>query len=451
MKVPLALLAALLLLAPEPRIFRVPHPDYGVVTSVQFLDGLTLLRLRDLGVGSVRTGLGWDLVESSKGRFDFSQVQPWIDQGHAAGLHIFATLGDPPPWAAPCPSCMPNSLFEWYDYVYHVLAHFKYLGSDITFGIWNEPNLGKFFNPPLPERYGDLFDYADMARVDANPAARLAGPETEHGAFPSGWFSTALTRLEARFRPQDVVTVHWYPGKSSPDLTAYMQNVLSRVGTRETWLTETGKLAVDDQEQALGVLDIVQTFNRRSSAQWAKLFIYRLYGAEPSDADTPYQFLRADALLSPRPSFDVYGSHMFRTFTVNLQASSGEYLSAESGGGSAIHANRNAAGPWETFEIDDLNGGSLMSGDLVRMRTSIGTYVRVTGPDRPLEATDTCGCNVDGLFTVFALAPGSVADGNRIALRSHSTVEFASAVRGGDVLVNRPTAGASEAFRLTVH
>ena len=34
------------------------HPDYGVVTSVQFLDGVTLERLRELGVGSVRVEIG---------------------------------------------------------------------------------------------------------------------------------------------------------------------------------------------------------------------------------------------------------------------------------------------------------------------------------------------------------------------------------------------------------
>ena len=104
------------------------------------------------------------------------------------------------------------------------------LGSDITFGIWNEPNLDKFLFPSSPDLYGDLFDYADMARSDANPAARLGGTGAEHGALASGFFASAMARMQPRLRPQDVITVHWYPGLRSPDLLAYMQDTLARSG-----------------------------------------------------------------------------------------------------------------------------------------------------------------------------------------------------------------------------
>ena len=206
------------------------HPDYGVVAALQFLEGAPLQRLQDLGVGSVRIGIDWSVVEPVRGRFDFGdpRVQGWVDGAHAAGLHVFAGLGNPPDWAAPCASCMPYSLSDWYGYVFHVISQFKYLGTDITFGIWNEPNLGKFLFPSSPDLYGDLFDYADMARRDANPAARLGGPETEHGAVASGFFDAAMARVGPRMLSQDVITVHWYPGTRSPDLSAYIQQVLDR-------------------------------------------------------------------------------------------------------------------------------------------------------------------------------------------------------------------------------
>jgi len=91
-----------------------------------------LQQLQNLGVGSVRIGLNWSLIEPLPDRFDLAdpRIQGWLDRAHAAGLHIFATLGDPPSWAAPCPSCMPYNLSDWYGYVFHVLAQFQYLGND---------------------------------------------------------------------------------------------------------------------------------------------------------------------------------------------------------------------------------------------------------------------------------------------------------------------------------
>jgi hypothetical protein len=425
------------------------HPDYGVVTSVQLLDGPTLARIQELGIGSVRIGLGWNLVEPVQGQFDFTTLQTWVDQGHAAGLHIYMSLGDPPDWAAPCPVCMPYDLWSWYDYVYQVISRFRYLGNDVTFGIWNEPNLDKFLSPPLPDLYGDLFDYADRARRDANPAARLGGPETEQGAEASGWLAQVMTRVGPRLLPQDVITVHWYPGLRSPDLTTYMQNVFGHIGTRETWLTETGKKAVDDAEQAAGLQDIVMTFNRRASSQWAKIFIYRLYGGDPPDDDTPFQLLRAD--YSARPSFTTYQSIMYRILSVSLAAANGRFVNADDTGG-YVRAKSDAIGPGETFELDDLNGGRLETGDLVRLRTSSGNYFHVAARNRPLLANDPCGCNDDSLLVVGAIDDAS-GQGGHISLRSYLTGDYASLDpgRAADIFMTARTVGSRETFVLTVH
>jgi hypothetical protein len=453
MKALLIVAVGLTALVQSSQLAALSHPDYGVVTSVQFLDGVSLARLQQLGAGAVRIGIGWNMVEQTKGHFDFDQIQQWVDHAHAAGLKIFVTLGDPPGWAAPCAACMPDDLWAWYTYVYQVILRFRYLGDDITFGIWNEPNLAQFLNPPQPDLYGDLFDYADLARLDANPRARLAGPDTDHGAAGSGWLSAALVRMNRRLQPKDVLTVHWYPGTRSPDLQQYMQNVLDLANTRETWLTETGKKAIDDLDQQQGLLAILAAFNHRPSAQWAKIFVYRLAGGDPTDPDAPYQLLRPDATMSTRPAFDTYSANMYRALTVSLQASNGQFVVAESNGGSVVHANRARAGAWETFELDDLNGGELQTGDLVRIKTSLGVAVRVATTNKPLEATDWCSCSPASLFVVTALDGGLVGDGDRLALRSSMTGAVVSADRGGggDVLANRSAIGPWETFRLTRH
>src|SRR4051812_38042801 len=53
------------------------------------------------------------------------------------------------------------------------------------------------------------------------------------------------------------------------------------------------------------------------------------------------------------------------TYTVTFKtAVTGQYVSAENGGGGDVNANRAAAQGWETFTINDLNGGALQNGDL---------------------------------------------------------------------------------------
>jgi Glycosyl hydrolase catalytic core len=447
MKPLLALAAALALLAVTPAT-AVRHPDYGVVTSVQFLEGAPLQRLQDLGVGSVRIGLDWRFVEPQPDRFDLGdpRIQGWIDRAHAVGLHVFATLGGPPDWAAPCAACMPYQLSDWYDYVAHELSQFEYLGSDITFGIWNEPNLSQFLFPPSPDLYGDLFDYADMARRDVNPSARLAGPETDHGALPSGFFAAAMTRLAQRFRPQDAITVHWYPGTFSPDLGTYMNEILRQAGTRDVWLTETGEKNPDDGLQQSRLLAIIDTFNRRATAQWAKIFVYRFWSPDPADPDTPFNLVRPD--FTSRSAFQAYRDAMYRIFRVNFVAANGRYVTEDPDGRGSIRALSAAAGDREAFEIDDFNGGSLQTGDIVRIRAADGKYLQVAGRNRPLLATDDCACTDAGLFVVET--SGSAA--SDVTLKSVATAEYASldAGRAGDILVNRATAGAQERFGVVV-
>src|SRR5688572_27917581 len=63
------------------------------------------------------------------------------------------------------------------------------------------------------------------------------------------------------------------------------------------------------------------------------------------------------------------------------------YLGAQNNGGGAVVATATAAKAWETFTIDDLNGGSLQSGDQVRIRAGNGQYFQaVNGGGGALNA-----------------------------------------------------------------
>jgi hypothetical protein len=55
---------------------------------------------------------------------------------------------------------------------------------------------------------------------------------------------------------------------------------------------------------------------------------------------------------------------------VAIRSSHGRFLSAEGGGGAALHANRPAAGPWEQFHVQ----GSLVDGAMISLMTSDGAH-----------------------------------------------------------------------------
>ncbi|AKF85068.1 hypothetical protein MFUL124B02_08830 [Myxococcus fulvus 124B02] len=80
--------------------------------------------------------------------------------------------------------------------------------------------------------------------------------------------------------------------------------------------------------------------------------------------------------------------------TITLRASSGHYVVAEGGGGAIVSANRVAVGPWERFQLVDLDGNELRTGDLVQLQTINGNFVQASGGG---------GTTVDSLST----APGA--------------------------------------------
>src|SRR5689334_6991384 len=72
-------------------------------------------------------------------------------------------------------------------------------------------------------------------------------------------------------------------------------------------------------------------------------------------------------------------SAAFEAGTVGFQAANGQWVVAEGGGGGVVNANRTAAGPWESFTLEDANGGALVSGDAIAIRTYDGHYLVAEG------------------------------------------------------------------------
>ena len=109
----------------------------------------------------VRRGYYWYVIETEKGKYDFSQydllvnnltannIRPYFTMFGGNSLYQNATYG------ASTPPTTPESIAGFAEFVYESMLHFK--GKGIIWELWNEPNLESFWPPKAnATQYGQL-------------------------------------------------------------------------------------------------------------------------------------------------------------------------------------------------------------------------------------------------------------------------------------------------------
>lgn len=118
---------------------------------------------------------------------------------------------------------------------------------------------------------------------------------------------------------------------------------------------------------------------------------------------------------------------------LGLRTNSAAHFVASPGGpGSTTGAASTGFGPWETFGLNDINGGNLISGDTVAFKTMNSTWLRVSGTnvlgDGASSATSDCRFLI---FKVSGSAGTQIINGDVVRLRSSSTSNYLHALGGG--------------------
>ena len=138
------------------------------------------------------------------------------------------------------------------------------------------------------------------------------------------------------------------------------------------------------------------------------------------------------------------------TRPVTLQTAVGQrFVSAENGGGGDVHADRAVASGWETFTLNDLNGGDLQSGDSVTLATANGHFLCAeNGGGGAVNATRTAAAGWETFRVIKIGGGGAIHDGDQIALQTVTTGQYLSAINGGGGLItaDRPAIQGWEAF-----
>jgi hypothetical protein len=269
----------------------------------------------ELGVEWVRIDFVWAFIERQPHVADWSEYDLLIDQLHGRGLRILASIGYTPAWATQGPELtgVPTDPDEWQDFCYRAAE--RYRGRIDAWGLWNEPNLSRFWGGTRSEYiYLILLPGANAIHA-ADPMALVTGPDLAHlsSAHWDEWLASVLSVASNHL---DIVTHHIYPGDGwSGQVTDALEEdaqwpwdppsvreVLQDKGWwgRPFWLTETGVQSQEYGEvlQALFFTNLLTEWYRPSRTRpWVdRIFFYEMndYAVLPE---------RSWGILGPEPEY----------------------------------------------------------------------------------------------------------------------------------------------------
>jgi hypothetical protein len=313
------LLTIVLLTAPAPTASGSPYGINAHIPRAEVLD-----EIAEAGIGWIRIDFVWALVELGRGEFDWSRYDRLIEDAEVRGLRVFATLQGTPQWATSGTlfNGVPDDPRDWQDFCYRAAS--RYRGRIHAWGLWNEPNLGRFWEGSRDEYVDEiLIPGADGIRA-ADPDAKIVAADLAH--LSSGnwddWLGQVIRDAGALI---DVVAHHVYPGGSGywevtenldedpewPWDPPSVREVLSDNGwfDRPFWLTETG-LESDDHGEAsqanfyTGLL--TDWYGPARSRGWvARLFFYHIMD-DPRFPTITFGILEAPPSMARKPAWQAY-------------------------------------------------------------------------------------------------------------------------------------------------
>ncbi len=327
---PLSLFLALAVVAPPPPAAAVEASPYGInIHAPQGGDVASLLdRVKAAGIGWVRIDFIWAWVEPSRDQLDWRVYDAIAAAARARNIEVFATLAYTPAWATSGPEVtgVPDP-GQWAEFC--GAAARRYRGTIRHWGVWNEPNLDRFWSGSRQQYVDVLLKPCADAIHAAEPAARVGGPDLAHlTSGDSDWYDWLREILLDAGGRLDFVTHHVYDSDGNRDVgdridgsTVFgnrpslwdavnpsIEEVLRNAGWwgRPVWITETGwdsGPAGESQQAAWygGLLN--DWFSGRPDRSWLyKVFFYELADSLPPAPG--WGILRPDR--SPKPAWDTY-------------------------------------------------------------------------------------------------------------------------------------------------
>ena len=174
---------------------------------------------KDAGLAWVRVDFNWlDAEPSVQGTYDWTRFDGIVAAADARGLKVLATVGYTPAWASQGDTKADgsnNDVPKAGTYAPFVTAFVNRYKAKIShYEIWNEPNLGQFFEG-TPQLYIDrvFIPGADAVHA-ACPACKVVGPALATVSDQYAiWLDAVLTQAAAKV---DIISGHIYAGFPEP-------------------------------------------------------------------------------------------------------------------------------------------------------------------------------------------------------------------------------------------
>jgi hypothetical protein len=181
----------------------------------------TYQMLPEAGSKSIRVGVGWRTVETSRGVYNSTKLSLYdgiVTRARAAGQRVLFNIVDTPGWAnggqgANVPPSDPNAIAPFLRFM---AARYSARGVE-AFEIWNEPDTARFWNPPDPAKYAALLRVAYAAIKSAAPGMKVVTGGTSGNDY-AFWSRAYAAGIAGHF---DVMGLHPYTGRTTPDYVYY--------------------------------------------------------------------------------------------------------------------------------------------------------------------------------------------------------------------------------------
>lgn len=279
-------------------------------------------RIRDAGIAWARIDFLWSLAEPERDVYDWAVYDELVDRLEARGVKIFSGLGATPAWATDGSEFngVPDDADQWREFCY--LAARRYAGRIHAWGLWNEPNLERFWLGTRSEFIDTiLLPGAEAIRL-ADPSALVCGPDLAH-LSSANWEDWLVETVRAAIDLLDVVTHHVYP---SGGLAIEVTNDLEEGGQlpfqppsvrevlqdaewwgRPFWLTETGVESErwGEGRQASFVENLLgQWFSpTRGNRDWVDAIFFYEINDGPSPSPYSFGLLTGPPELAPKEAY----------------------------------------------------------------------------------------------------------------------------------------------------
>ena len=291
-----------------------------------------MANIDEVGAGWVRIDIDWSRVEPAVGHFNWATTDRVVERAAAHGVRVLGLVAYTPEWArargATSSHAPPEDVDKFAKFA--AIAADRYRGVIDTWEVWNEPNLGWFWEPtPNPLRYAELLQASAMAIHSVDPdlivlhgglaPAVSDDDEIEPAAFLDRVLATgagatidalAIHPYTYPALPTDPGTGHWNTFTRLPEIYELGRKYGHDL---DLWLTEfgaptgTSERAVSAKRQARTFADAFAQIDRWP---WvAAVFVYSMTDAGNDPANPEHNFGIRNGLDMPKPAWDVVSAY----------------------------------------------------------------------------------------------------------------------------------------------